>query len=955
MEDAIERYSYQIDPEDTESTAAKILRLTGKGKRVLELGTAGGTMTEEFKRRQCTVVGVEIDPLAAKKAELNCERMIVGDLDKLDLVATLPEDRFDVVVAADVLEHLVDPQRLLNQLGKLLKPDGYLVVSVPSVGFNGLLGAIISGEFPYRETGLLDRTHLRFFTRHELETLLVIAGLLPDIWEPVELGAADSEFREHWRRLPAEVRSALESNPEGNTYQYVARARPADPERWNRYLRKKKNREDEVRHNLKLANLRNNDLSARLEIVSGELQRVKQDMQFQLQDMQFQLQHMTERNEQVEKELQTILSSTSWRLSLPIRIFGKCVHRLRLVLRLVSFLAARPVKIRPSFRRLHKAWRLKGMQAVKQIMINIPMEVDPMELWQAYRKKLNSEGYAQIKQLVDKMNDKPLISILLPTYNTEPAILRETLDSVLGQLYPAWQLCVVDDASPDREVRNILKKYAGQDSRIKLTFLETNVGIAGATNRALEMAEGEYTALLDHDDILEKQALYRIAESVLSDNPDLIYSDEVLITKHGKDIQNFVFRPSFSLELLRSHPYIVHLAVVRTELLRRLGGFNEELPISQDYDLFLRVVEQADCIVHIPEVLYCWRQQKSSAGHDKQDLVMETSMTILERHLERCGESAVVEQGKIFNYFEVRYPIQEDVKVAIIIPTKNNGTLVRQCVESIKRTVHNIPHDIVVIDHESSDPDSIRYFDRLKAEHQVLSYQGPFNFSTINNWAVAQIPDTYSHYLFLNNDIEAVTEDWLERMMELGQKDEVGIVGATLFYPENDIYQHAGVCVGMHGLAEHYGKWLSKWLPDGSLHPGYLGSLIANHEVSAVTAACMLIRRDAFRKISGFDDELAVGFGDVDLCLRVLRQGYRVIFCPHAVLIHHESYTRGQTRGKDPHPQDSARFLHRWKSFIAEGDPYYNPNLSLSSTFWDVANPLQFNPRLKGRIFRRRS
>ena len=656
-----------------------------------------------------------------------------------------------------------------------------------------------------------------------------------------------------------------------------------------------------------------------------------------------------------EQELQNVLTSTTWKLAAPIRFVAKLVFRCKILWRFFSFLIARPGKLHPSLRRLYKGWQIKGFLAVKHLVNDIPLEVDRRDQWLNYQKQLNTHGCKEIQELILQMKDKPMISILMPTYNTTPAILRETLDSVLNQLYPVWQLCVVDDASSDPKVRKILEQYARQDSRIKLSFQEINAGIAKTTNRALKMAEGEYVALLDHDDILEKQALFRVAESILTDNPDLIYSDEVMVFKDGNDVHDFVFRPAFSLELLRSHPYIVHLAVIRTDLLRKLGGLDESLPISQDYDLFLRVVEQAETIVHIPEILYRWRQQNRSAGHDKKDMVMETSTKVLENHLERCGEIAKVGQGKIFNFFEVRYPVQAQVKVAIIIPTKNHGRLVRQCIESIERTVLDIQYQILVVDHESSDQETLSYFDQLRVNHQVLRYEGTFNFSAINNWAVAQLPDNVTHYLFLNNDIEALEEGWLERMMELGQKEDVGIVGATLFYPGNEIYQHAGVCVGMYGMAEHYGKWLSRWVPDGSLQPGYLGSLIANHEVSAVTAACLLMRRDVFEEVNGFDEALAVGFGDVDLCLRTRQVDYRVLYCPHAALIHHESYTRGQSHGEDPHPQDSAFFRHRWQPFLCDGDPYYNPSLSLRSTCWDVAEPLVFRPQLQRRVFRKSS
>src|SRR5450830_1085544 len=401
--------------------------------------------------------------------------------------------------------------------------------------------------------------------------------------------------------------------------------------------------------------------------------------------------------------------------------------------------------------------------------------------------------------------------------------------------------------------------------------------------------------------------------------------------------------------MLRSCPYIVHLVAFRTDLLREIGGLDTSLTISQDYDLILRASEKAQVIVHIPEILYLWRQRTNSASHKMKEEVMETSRKALARHLARCGESGDVRDGLVFNFYDVRYPIEPGQRVAIIIPTKNHGELVRQCVESIERTVSGVHYDIVIIDHASTDPESLAYFQQLSDRYRVLKYEGPFNFSSINNWAVGQLDETYTHYLFCNNDIEATEAGWLERMIELCQKPDVGMVGAKLLYPGGTTFQHAGVCVGMFGIAEHYAKFMDERLPNGGIHPGYHGTLIANHEVSAVTAACALMRRDAFERIGGFDEAIAVGFGDVDLCLRTLEAGYRIMFCTHASLIQHESYTRAKGHD-DPHPEDSALFSKKWRKFIDQGDPYYNPNLAIYSTRWDIRLPMEFNPNIGRRV-----
>jgi GT2 family glycosyltransferase len=332
--------------------------------------------------------------------------------------------------------------------------------------------------------------------------------------------------------------------------------------------------------------------------------------------------------------------------------------------------------------------------------------------------------------------------------------------------------------------------------------------------------------------------------------------------------------------------------------------------------------------------------------------VVETSSTILRRHVQRCGEDGVVGEGKSFNYFDVRYPLATGLKVAIIIPTRNHAELVGACIRSIERTVADVAHEIVLIDHESDDPDSLAYFDSLRSRVTLLRYSGAFNFAAINNWAVAQLDGSHTHYLFCNNDVEAIETGWLQRMLELGQKPDVGIVGAKLYYPDGKTIQHAGVVVACCGVAENLGRF--RLTSDASLDLGYMGSLICNREVSAVTAACLLIRGSVFREIGGFDETIAVGYGDVDLCLRAAMQGYRTLFCAHAKLLHHESFTRGRHH-EDPHPEDSARFLAKWRGLFATGDPYFNPNLSPHSPNWQVTDPLEFRLEIQRRVFRRES
>jgi GT2 family glycosyltransferase len=295
----------------------------------------------------------------------------------------------------------------------------------------------------------------------------------------------------------------------------------------------------------------------------------------------------------------------------------------------------------------------------------------------------------------------------------------------------------------------------------------------------------------------------------------------------------------------------------------------------------------------------------------------------------------------------VRYPLRAGLRVAVIVPTKNHGELLRQCIDSLRATIKEVDYDIVVVDHESDDPETLAYLSSISSQVRVIPYEGVFNFSAINNFAVSQLHGEYSHYLLCNNDIEAIEPGWLGRMLELGQQSSIGIVGAQLMYPDRESIQHAGVCVGAFGAAEHYGKRLR--VAVDYVEPGFFELLMVSHEVAAVTAACLLIRKDAFDEVSGFDEAIAVGFGDVDLCLRVAQKGYRVLFSPYAKLIHHESYTRGTSTG-DPHPADSALFRYKWRDLLQAGDPYHNPGLSLNNTNWTIKHPLNCSFDIRRRI-----
>ena len=376
-----------------------------------------------------------------------------------------------------------------------------------------------------------------------------------------------------------------------------------------------------------------------------------------------------------DTKIHAIYTSTSWKIAAPVRrlktLTVKTALRIQKLLFCLKPLIQKPKKIYPTAMRLKYAWQKDGANEAKKIILQLPYDVTYNDVWiNQYRQSFTSEVLALVGNRILEMKNPPLISILMPTFNTPEKVLRQVVESVLAQLYPSWELCIADDASTKPHIRRILKEYADLDGRIKVSFADTNAGVSTATNRALQMATGKFVALLDHDDVLEKQALFRIADSVLTDDPDMIYSDEAILSGDGQEVINHVHRPAFSPEYLRACPYIVHLVTFRTSLLKQIAGLDVSLKISQDYDLILRASEKAKTIVHIPEILYLWRLRKLSSGHKRKNEVMQTSRAVLSRHLERCGEAGVVQEGVLFNYFDVRYSLQSGLKVAIIIPTK---------------------------------------------------------------------------------------------------------------------------------------------------------------------------------------------------------------------------------------------------------------------------------------------
>lgn len=534
----------------------------------------------------------------------------------------------------------------------------------------------------------------------------------------------------------------------------------------------------------------------------------------------------------------------------------------------------------------------------------------------------------------------PLISILVPVYDTPEPWLRRCLDSVLAQAYFNWELCVAEDASPAPHVAAVLDEYARRDPRIRVVRRERNGHISAASNTALAMARGEFIALLDHDDELRPHALLRMAETVVAD-PELalVYSDEDKIDAEGKRFDPN-FKPDWNPDLLRSQNYVCHLAVVRTALAREVGGFREGFEGSQDHDLILRCSERIDArqIAHVPEILYHWRAVAGSTalGSNAKDYAAEAGARAVSEHLARVATgTTVVPANRPAGLYRVHWPLPGSApKISLIVPTRDRVDLLRTCVESILARSTYPDFEVVVVDNQSRDAATLDYLRGLDTRERVrvLHFDAPFNYSAINNWAARQCDGALLG--LINNDIEVITPEWLEEMAGFAVRPDVGAVGAMLYYPDNTI-QHAGVVLGILGVAGH----IDCGMPRG--YEGHGRRALVAQNLSAVTGACLLVRREVFDEVGGLDEALPVAFNDIDFCLRILARGYRNVWTPFAELYHHESASRGKedtVEKLNRFAAEVAFMQKRWGDALHE-DPAYNPNLSLQSHNFRLAFP----------------
>lgn len=537
------------------------------------------------------------------------------------------------------------------------------------------------------------------------------------------------------------------------------------------------------------------------------------------------------------------------------------------------------------------------------------------------------------------------ISILVPLYNTPMQFLEEMIGSVLAQTYENWELCLADGSDDAHaEVGRKCMEYAAKDSRIVYHKLEKNEGIAGNTNRCYELATGEYIGLFDHDDVLHPSVLYEYVKAINEKQADYIYCDET--TFQGNSIDNMItlhFKPDYSLDNLRANNYICHFSVFSRKLLEGTELFRSGFDGSQDHDMILRLTSNAKNIVHVPKIMYYWRSHKASVASDinAKPYAIAAAKGAVADHLTRCGfKNFEIRSTKAFEtIFEIKYEILAEDKISILIPNKDHVADLKRCIDSIKSRSTYANYEIIVIENNSTDDLTFQYYETLKgdASIQVVTYEGPFNYSKINNFGARHANGKY--LLLLNNDTEVITKNWMEAMLMYAQREDVGAVGAKLLYEDKTI-QHAGIVLGLgaHRTAGHTHYKVNYE------NLGYMGRLCYAQNVSAVTGACLMVKKSLYDAVGGLDESFEIALNDVDFCLKLREKNYWNVFTPFAELYHYESASRGiDVEDKEKaqrYDAECAHFKKKWEKVLAAGDPFYNPNFSLDHSDYSLKTVL---------------
>ena len=624
--------------------------------------------------------------------------------------------------------------------------------------------------------------------------------------------------------------------------------------------------------------------------------------------------------------------------ALSVREIGGLEASARSLAPLVREIVSEPGRTRLALQKTWATLREGGLSGLRRRVRDRTRRNDGYEGWIAQFDALSPSDEAAIRAHAAALRSQPLFSVILPVYETPEKWLRWAIDSVRGQLYPRWELCIADDASKAPHLRPMLERYAALDPRIKVTFRPVNGHISESSNSALALATGDFAVLLDHDDELAPHALYLAAAALdASPDTDLLYSDEDKIDETGRRYDPY-FKPDWNPDLMFSQNYFSHLGIYRLSLLREIGGFRKGYEGSQDYDLALRCLNRTSRVAHLPFVLYHWRSIPGSTatGADAKEYAASAATRALQDHFAPIDPRIVAGPGRWPTTHRVRHPLPHPPPLAsLLIPTRDGLEVLRRCIDSVFAKTAYPRFEIIVVDNQSRDRAALEYLAELQRTQRarVLPYPHPFNYSAINNFAAQEALGEV--LVLLNNDVEIIDPGWLEELVSQALRPEIAAVGAQLLYPDGTL-QHAGVVTGLYGVAAH----VHRHLPGDS--PGYFARAQVVQQMTVVTGACLAVRKSVYQRLGGLDGEhLAVAFNDVDFCLRCVEAGYRNLYTPYARLYHHESYSRGAENTAEKRARFSGEVDYmkkRWAQ-VLEQDPCYNPNLSLHSEHFALAWP----------------
>lgn len=944
------KYSSVIDLANENSPHTKVIHLIGREQQVLEFGCATGHMSKVLKEEfGCEVTGLEINKEDAEKAKQHCAEVITGDVETLEWLEKLDGKTYDAAIFADILEHLKDPKAMLQHVKHVLKEDGFIVIAVPNIANISIRLELLLGGFEYEDLGILDNSHLKYFTAKTIIQMVEDAGLYIQYMDYVVKDIPERMIRdalEVIELIPTQHTIDFFNQVDALAFEYIIKAVIKKPEGYSPYRLdavKKPERimEDLIREHLYQMDLSGKQLKDQDEFIKAQASEIQnqieeilaknETIQNQIEkigSMAVMIRDQDRHIRSIESELDLIKQSKVWKIAewLRITVYQKLFGKFPLIQKGMMTLS------RSGFRHFIKRTIAYSKRNKDRFSLGY-MDSDYAR-W-IKKNELTPERRRIIKKEIESFALKPKISIIMPVYNVDRIWLQKAVDSVLNQLYENWELCICDDASTKKHVRQVLERYE-KEERIRIKYSGMNRGISGASNEALSLATGEYIGLLDNDDELSKDALYESVKRInLYPDADMIYSDEDKIDTRGNRLEPF-FKPDYSPDFLLSNNYICHFSVFRKSIIDGIGGFRIGYEGSQDYDLTLRFIERThpEKIHHIPKILYHWRKVEGSAAAvaNAKDYAFTAGRKALSDYLERNGIAGKVVDGNFLGAYRVIPDLKSSPAVSIIIPFKDRSEILKRCVDSIIEKTTYKTYELVLINNGSKEAETSEYLKELKSTPvcRILDFDYPFNFSAINNFAVSKTDN--EHLIFLNNDTEVISPDWIESMIDFAQRKDVGAVGALLYYPDNTI-QHGGVTVGVGGVASHAHKHFRRE------DYGYFGRLKNIHNVSAVTAACLMTKKTVFEEVGGFDERFSHAFNDVDFCLKIRKKGYLIVYTPYAELYHHESLSRGL----EDTPEKQKRFVNEiilfqesWGTELKKGDPYYNPNLTLDKDDFSI-------------------